>query len=637
LERIINKTLEKDRDVRYQVAAELRADLKRLRRDTDSGRSAAVPTAAAHGMVQPHAARKWLVLPIVGLVLLLGSAAWYFLQRRPQMPFGPLNPKPFTSMPGYEGNPSFSPDGNQIAFSWNGKEGNNSDIYIKMIGTENVLRLTGDPADESWPAWSPDGRQIAFIRPSDSGAAIYAISPLGGSERKLHDVKDQQGYSWSPDGRSLAISERNTDSSPYGIFLLSLDTLQSKPLTSPPNQSEGDQWPALSPDGRTLAFARNSKYLVTDLCVQPVPGGEPRRLTFEKFILVFGIAWTADSQGMVFSALAANAGSPTLWWVSVSGGTPQRISGIGENAVFPSVSRRGDHLAYTSESPRRASTWRLPGPKSSAPSRSPTTIISSTRVDANAHFSPDGRRIVFVSDRTGKSNIWVCDRDGANPTQLTDLKGLTGTPRWSPDSKQLAFDSRPEEDAEIYVISAEGGTPRRLTNDRADDVTPTWSRDGKWIYFSSDRSGQYQVWKIPAQGGSAVQVTRGGGFYALESLDGRWLYFSKWGGPEGSGDGLWKVPVGGGQEVRILDRKVYWDSWDLALGGIYFLTTGGKPGGGEWSIELLSQETGKVTRIFEQGSPNFHEYLALSPDEQWILYSELLRPEGDIMLVENFR
>ncbi|HWU38880.1 MAG TPA: protein kinase, partial [Candidatus Acidoferrum sp.] len=259
LERIINKALEKDRDIRYQVAAELRADLKRLKRDTDSGRSSAPAAGEAvatvtPGVVQPRKTQKWLALAAAGMVLLLGLAGWYFLRPKPQLLLAPVNPRPFTSMQGYEGRASFSPDGSQIAFDWNGKERNNWDIYIKMIGTENLLRLTNDPAAEYGPRWSPDGRQIAFIRSSDRGTAIYVISPLGGPERKLHDVKFEEGYSWSPDGKSLAVSDRSSEKSPSQIFLLSLESLQVKPLTSPPNGSPGDNMPAFSPDGRTVAF-----------------------------------------------------------------------------------------------------------------------------------------------------------------------------------------------------------------------------------------------------------------------------------------------------------------------------------------------------------------------------------------------
>jgi Tol biopolymer transport system component len=130
-----------------------------------------------------------------------------------------------------------------------------------------------------------------------------------------------------------------------------------------------------------------------------------------------------------------------------------------------------------------------------------------------------------------------------------------------------------------------------------------------------------------------------GGIGAFESLDGKYLYFSKWGGRWcAPGDGIWKVPVGGGDETRILDRRVNCFNWKVAREGIYFLSFTSIPGGEQWSIELLSPETGKVTQLFSQASSARHiEGLAVSPDGQWILYSEQPPPEADIMLVETFR
>ncbi len=134
-------------------------------------------------------------------------------------------------------------------------------------------------------------------------------------------------------------------------------------------------------------------------------------------------------------------------------------------------------------------------------------------------------------------------------------------------------------------------------------------------------------------------MTRGGGWGAFESLDGKYLYFSKWGGSVfAPGDGIWKVPVGGGEETRVLDRRVNCFNWKVAREGIYFLSFTRIPGGEQWSIELLSPETGKVTQLFSQRSSASHiEGLAVSPDRQWILYREQPPWEARIMLVENFR
>ena len=122
-------------------------------------------------------------------------------------------------------------------------------------------------------------------------------------------------------------------------------------------------------------------------------------------------------------------------------------------------------------------------------------------------------------------------------------------PRWSPDGTKIAFDARGSDLADIFVIGVDGGPLSRLTSESSDDVRPSWSKDGRWIYFRSDRSRMDQIWKVPSTGGAPVQVTRNGAYDALESPDGKLLYFVK----SGRRPGLWSVPVDGGEETSVLN------------------------------------------------------------------------------------
>jgi Tol biopolymer transport system component len=241
---------------------------------------------------------------------------------------------PLTSHPGVEAHPSFSPDGSQVAFSWNGEKQDNFDIYVKLIRSGTQLRLTQAPEADSNPAWSPDGGSIAFIREGSSGASVFLTSPLGPPERPVALISPRANYkagawesglAWSPDGRSLVCSDRNSDQEPLGLFLLSVESGEKLRLTSPEKMFFDNQ-PTFSPDGRTLAFVRNVKVGISDIYLLPLSkdfhaASEPRRLTFENRF-VCRPAWTLDGQQIIFSS--GQFLSPNLFRVATSGsGKPQ--------------------------------------------------------------------------------------------------------------------------------------------------------------------------------------------------------------------------------------------------------------------------------------------------------------------------
>ena len=158
---------------------------------------------------------------------------------------------------------------------------------------------------------------------------------------------------------------------------------------------------------------------------------------------------------------------------------------------------------------------------------------------------------MFVSTRSGTTEIWLCDRDGQNQVQLTSFDGPCDRyAALGPDGRQIAFDTRSQGNPDIWIVSLRWRPPAPLTKEPSEDIDPSWSRDGRWIYFGSNRSGRLQIWKMPAEGGLAVQLTKDGGFEGFESPDGKFFYYAK----GRAMAGIWRIPVEGGKETLVLDE-----------------------------------------------------------------------------------
>ncbi len=206
--------------------------------------------------------RRWIGVAIASL-LAVSIGAWFYFNsatHKPSLP--PPRIIPFTSFPGYEDQPAFSPDGNQLAYSWGGEKDDNRDIYVQLIGVGGEpLRLTQHPDADLCPAWSPDGRYIAFTRRLKGKAGGFLVPALGGHERKLTDIAGAAGLAWSRDGECLVIEDKGSPGEQYGLFVFTILTGERRRLTSPSARAFGDSDPSISPDGKTVAFFRAQRPL----------------------------------------------------------------------------------------------------------------------------------------------------------------------------------------------------------------------------------------------------------------------------------------------------------------------------------------------------------------------------------------
>jgi Tol biopolymer transport system component/DNA-binding winged helix-turn-helix (wHTH) protein len=599
--------------------------------------------------VQPVVAKaKGLRSMILWLapVLLIVIAAFFYVRHISQPPAF-YSSVPLTNYVGSEICPSFAPDGERVAFAWNGEKQDNFDIYVKQIGDGTLLRLTSDPKPDLSPAWSPDGRTIAFLRlDSDEKGEILLMSSFAeGPARSLAAVTapltlypQSKFIAWSPDGKWLAMSDGPSFGGVMSLFLLSVETGEKRRITLPPNDYD-DVDPSFSPDMRHVAFARytgqagsTSDLYVVNLSPDLQSEGSPERITFYNRHLASPV-WSSDGRSILFTRTEP-AGNHSIWRINLSGSRksePLPVSADSSSAL--DLSRRGNRLVYTREI-SNATVWAVdlpPSKSKSSRSSNPRPWISSTQGaigPGNPQFSPDGQQVAFRSDSSGTGEIWVCDRDGSHARQLTHMGAIVSNfPRWSPDGKNIVFHSRPKGLANLYVVSAEGGPAHRLDAGDVDDLGPSWSHDGKWIYFSSRETGDVQVWKMPAGGGPRIQITKRAGNVPLESADGQYLYYVT------IENALWRVPLAGGEGAEVLPALVpIGSSYALGKQGIYFMRPTGQGGGQE--IAFLRLATRQISPIVSI-SRSLTDGLALSPDERLILYSQ--RETGsDLMLIENF-
>ena len=465
-----------------------------------------LPPAGNHRSEHSGVVLKRKLATLVGVPIVLAAGA-LLMQPKKAPVDEPVLPIPLTTFPGSEISPVFSPDGGSVAFAWDGDSTHKFQICIQTVDSHRLRQLTKGPRDSYSPAWSPSGDRIAFLRGGlGQTTSVVVIPASGGAEREITMLNlappSDRDLTWSPDGQWLA-STANLPDKGTGVMLISVDTGKQRLLTHPPGGAV-DMMPAFSSDGRAIAFARDSYRnrgtlewlrLRSDL----TPEGEPEQLDYSLSCGEGHVCadpwWTPRRQEIVFTAYSGGIGR--IWRAAVPHGRPHLLESVGEGASHPAISPAGDHLVYEQVmSDQNIYVADLARAGDSSPA-----IVSTLR-EQNPSASPDGKRVAFESNRSGRDEVWVSDPDGSNAQALTSFNGpVTGSPNWSPDGSRIAFDSMTS-GPQIYVMEASGANRRQITADGGFNAMPAWSPNGKWIYFTSRRSGDHQIWRMPATGGA---------------------------------------------------------------------------------------------------------------------------------------
>ena len=503
LERVINKTLEKDPDLRCQTAAELRTDLKRLLRDTDSSRTVTVSAAG----VTPAKPRRNVANWAIALAVLLAIVLAYVLfptgaGEEASVRFSDLNPtfSQLTSQSGPELYPSLSPDGRLFVYA--SPAAGNWDIYARRVDGANITKLTGDSGeDDTQPAVSPDGEFIAF-RSERGGGGIFVMGATGEGVTRLADV----GFNpvWSPDGREVLYATQNVAPQPRpggaqsDLWAVDVSTQLSRRILD--GLALQPHW---SPSGRRIAYwsFRSEPVGQRDIWTVAADGSDPIRVTNDP-PYDWNPIWSPDGNYLYFAS--NRSGSMNLWRVPIDEetgatlGDAQAVTTAGGtgDSIHLSISADGKRLAYTIWDARENIVKAAFDPETKAVVGEPMFVTEGSLMARMPDVSPDGETVAFVRGmNSGKEDIYTVASGGGPLRAVTDDASNDRRPRWSPDGNRIGFDSNRSGIYQLSTINRDGSAMRQVTSEPTDVAGAfVWSPNGsRFAYYyprAEDPSGR---------------------------------------------------------------------------------------------------------------------------------------------------
>ena len=491
LDLILKKALEKDRELRYQTASDYRADIRRLLRIIDSGATASHPTSNTTTS-ERFTRRSWALVTVAAVVLIFGLATGlYFVWAKPSAPdWSRAVHQQLTNQTGTEFFPSLAPDGENFVYSSESSRGN-FDLFLQRVGGTNVQVLTPNtPSDEIEPAYSPKGDRIAF-HSSRQASGIYVMEATG------ENVKPVMGNchhpSWSPDGTEIVCSTagrsrpgtRNTFTS--ALWIVNVESGAKRLLC----ENDAVQ-PAWSPNGGRIAFwFMPPSAGRSDIATVSREGG-PIEIITKDASTNWNPVWSPDGKFLYFAS--DRSGNMAFWRIAVDENTGKAL-GEPEAVLTPSIynrhlsfSRDGRRLLYV-QTERESNIQAIKfDPKLGQVLGEPFSITRGDREISRPDLSADGSRFVTRVLRRTQDDIVVVDRDGANWRDITNDKFFDRYPRWSRDGKRIVFVSDRTGRYEIWTINSDGTNLRQQSFDSPGDSSfPLWSPDGRRIVFHRNK------------------------------------------------------------------------------------------------------------------------------------------------------
>jgi Tol biopolymer transport system component/predicted Ser/Thr protein kinase len=560
---IVSKALEKDRRLRYQSAAEMRADLQRLKRDTESGKAV---VASGSGK------RKWVraVVAATGVALLATVGTLLYLRSNGPARTDAGKWEQLTSFTDSAVYPALSPDGRMLAFL----RGSDTflgpaDVYVRMLPSGEPVQLTRDKKLKLSPAFSPDGARIAYgtVDPWD----IWEVGVLGGEPRPM--MKNASSLTWIADGKNLLFSEIKS-----GLHMSVVTTDEarghSRDVYVPAGERSMAHHSYLSPDGRwVLVVQMNSFGRLVQCRVVPFDGSGPERLVGPKDATCTSGAWSPDGKWVYVSANPG--GQFHIWRQRFPDGAPEQVTSGPTQEEGIAMAGDGKSL-ITSVGTGDSSIW-LHDTKGEQQLTSEGDTFRST-------LSSNGQRLYYLkrSEPTGNVEIWVTDLASGKSTSLLPGYGVEGglvpiNYAVSRDEKRIVFAMRDEKGLSHLWIAPTGRrtSPQRLESQESED-SPFFLPDGDLIYRGNRGGKNYLYTKKPDGTGEKRVIDEP--ILDVETLspDGKWVIAAR--GNLNDEEHTYQVlayPTGGGTPV-VMCRTFCWVDWDASGTHMFFKFMNGR-------------------------------------------------------------
>ncbi len=535
LAEIIDKALEKDRDMRCQTAAELKADLKRLQRasagsigragtSSDASISGRIPVTNRPSTSSPPSSSSVLLgeakrhktgLTVAALVVLavlagLGFLVYSRLHGTPSKTNAQqMSIERLTSDGQTRGSTNISADGRYVVYEVQ-RDGKLS-LWLRQVATASAVKLVPDSeTGYGGTTFSPDGNFVYYQAGSkeEPNGALYVVPTLGGAPRKvLSNIVSP--VTFSPDGKQVAfIREHSAEGPTSQLIVANIDGTGEQirfagKIAVDWFDGHGPSW---SPDGKNIAVGvkrLNREGYSTGISlidrdghmtalVPRLPGDIAR------------VQWLHDGSGLVFSGTPTlGSNSNQIWRVTYPGGDLSRITNDLNSYGMLSLGVTADDSALITVQQISRSRLFL----ADNPSQTPTPITNGVDDGAGA-VGFGGNKIAFTSSASGTYAIWVTDTSGAAPIQVTPPDHVPEGVAVSRDGRYVAYCAIPKSSAQpnVWMVNTDGTNLRQLTHTNADEL-PVFSSDNQWLYYNHWAEGKVHLFKVPVAGGEPVQVT----------------------------------------------------------------------------------------------------------------------------------